>query len=182
MGVPAPHHFSSEEKIMENSSWIWEIFSNPFLRGLAIGLLVAVVLWVRGWLKARELNANMKKLREHLHTKLEIDSAENERRKGEIDRLKQERDNLRNMVQVLNQKPGRQELRQVQVYQKAIEIMFEKSPGFAPAWQITVKEAEEEIKRAERGIIPFFKRMTTSSPGTEKSSKKPLELEQSTSH
>ena len=97
-----------------------------------------------------------------------------------MDKIKQERDNLRNMVQVLNQKPGRQELRQVQVYQKAIEIMFEKSPGFAPAWQITMKEAEEEMKRAERGIIPFFKRMTSSSPGSDKGSKKALELEQST--
>ena len=43
-----------------------------------------------------------------------------------------------------------------------------------------MKEAEEEIKRAERGIIPFFKRMTTSSPGAERSGKKALELEQST--
>lgn len=58
------------------------------------------------------------------------------------------------MVQVLNQKTGRQELRQVQVYQKAIEIMFEKSP-LCPGLVITVKEAEEEMKRAERGIIPF---------------------------
>jgi hypothetical protein len=182
----SPHPFriilSPEENTMENSSWISDIFANPFLRGLFIGLLIAAFLWVRGWLKARELNRNLKKLREHLHTKLEIDSAENERRKDETDRLKQERDNLRNMVQVLNQKPGRQELRQVQVYQKAIEIMFEKSPGFAPAWQITVKEAEEEIKQAERGIIPFFKRMTTSSPGSSEKSKKTLELEQSTGH
>lgn len=168
---------------MDNSTWISDILANPFLRGLCIGLLIAAILWVRGWLKARELNGNLKKLREHLHTKLEIDSAENERRKGETDKLKQERDNLRNMVQVLNQKPGRQELRQVQVYQKAIEIMFEKSPGFAPAWQITVKEAEEEIKRAERGIIPFFKRMTGSgSSSTDRGGKKPLELEQSSGH
>jgi len=165
---------------MEDTSWISGIFANPFLRGLLVGLFIALVLWVRGLFKVRDLNGSLKKLREHLHTKLEIDSAENERRKGEMDKLRQERDNLRNMVQVLNQKPGRQELRQVQVYQKAIEIMFEKSPGFAPAWQITVKEAEEEIKRAERGIIPFFKRMTTSNPGSEKSSKKTLELEQST--
>jgi hypothetical protein len=166
---------------MEDTSWISSILANPFLRGLIIGLLVAAVLWVRGLLKTRELNGNLKKLREHLHTKLEIDSAENERRKADLEKIKQERDNLRNMVQVLNQKPGRQELRQVQVYQKAIEIMFEKSPGFAPAWQITIKEAEEEIKRAERGIIPFFKRMTTSSsPGSEKTSQKTLELEQST--
>ncbi|MBV5316996.1 MAG: hypothetical protein JZU50_04255 [Desulfobulbaceae bacterium] len=166
---------------MEDTSWIANILTNPFLRGLTIGLVVAAILWVRGLLKARELNSHLKKLREHLHTKLEIDSAENERRKNDLEKIKQERDNLRNMVQVLNQKPGRPELRQVQVYQKAIEIMFEKSPGFAPAWQITVKEAEEELKRAERGIIPFFKRMTTSSSnGSEKTSKKTLELEQST--
>jgi hypothetical protein len=166
---------------MNDSSLIADILSNPFLRGLAIGLAVALILWVRSLLKTRELNGNLKKLREHLHTKLEIDSAENERRKAEMDKVRQERDNLRNMVQVLNQKPGRQELRQVQVYQKAIEIMFEKSPGFAPAWQITVKEAEEEVKRAERGIIPFFKRMTGStSSAPEKSGKKTLELEQST--
>ena len=38
--------------------------------------------------------------------------------------------------------------------------MFEKAPGFAPAWQITLKEAEEELQNAESGIIPFFKRMT----------------------
>lgn len=166
---------------MGDTSWITNILTNPFLRGLTIGLLVALILWVRGLLKTRELNLNLKKLREHLHTKLEIDSAENERRKEEMEKTKQERDNLRNMVQVLNQKPGRQELRQVQVYQKALEIMFEKSPGFAPAWQITAREAEEELQRAERGIIPFFKRLTTSSsPGSEKSSKKTLELEQST--
>ena len=61
--------------------------------------------------------------------------------------------------------------------------MFEKSPGFAPAWQITLKEAEEEMRDAEKGLLPFFKRMTTStgSSGThehEKPHKKPtLELE-----
>ncbi len=166
---------------MEDTNWIATIVNNPFFRGLVIGLLVALILWFRGMLKTRELQRNLKKLREHLHIKLEIDSEENERRKAERDKILQERDNLRNMVQVLNQKPGRQEMRQVQVYQKAIEMMFERSPGFAPAWQITVKEAEEDLKRAERGIIPFFKRMTgNASTSPEKPSKKNLELEQTT--
>ncbi|PIE55632.1 MAG: hypothetical protein CSA34_08275 [Desulfobulbus propionicus] len=165
---------------MEESSWIANLFANPFIKGLLIGLLVAVILYVRSLLKTRELNTNLKKLREHLHTKLEIDSEENERRKKEIDTIRQERDNLRNMVQVLNQKPGRQELRQTQVYQKAVEIMFEKSPGFAPVWQITLKEAEEEMKNAERGIIPFFRRMTSSTGGgAGQSGSRPLELEES---
>lgn len=163
---------------MEETSWIANIIANPFLRGLTIGLAIALIFWVRALFKIRELNQNHKKLREHLHTKLEIDSEENERRKNEKDKLKQERDNLRNTVQVLNQKPGRQELRQTQVYQKAVEIMFEKSPGFAPAWQITLKDAEEEIRNAEKGIIPFFKRMTSSSTSApEKPSQRNLELE-----
>ena len=168
---------------MEESSWLSSILFNPFTTGLAVGLVVAFIVWVRGWMKVRELNQSLRKLREHLHTKLEIDASETERRKHELDTIRQERDNLRNMVQVLNQKPGRPELRQLQVYQRAVEIMFEKSPGFAPAWQITLKEAEEEIRQAERGIIPFFKRMTGTStgPANERSGKRPLELEQNSS-
>lgn len=145
---------------MEETSWYMNVLSNPFFRGLAVGIVLWLFFWFRSLLRIRELINNVKKLREHLHTKLEIDSAENERRKQEIEKLKEERDNLRNMVQVMNQKPGRQELRQAQVYQRAIDIMFEKAPGFAPAWQITLKEAEEELQNAERGIIPFFKRIT----------------------
>ena len=73
---------------MNDFSLIADILTNPFLRGLAIGLAVALILWVRGLLKTRELNGNLKKLREHLHTKLEIDSAENERRKAEMDKVR----------------------------------------------------------------------------------------------
>ena len=150
-----------------------------------MGIALWLFFWIRSMLRIRELTNNVRKLREHLHTKLEIDSAENERRKQEIEKLKQERDNLRNMVQVMNQKPGRQELRQAQVYQRAIDIMFEKAPGFAPAWQITLKEAEEEMQNAERGIIPFFKRMT-GTPGKghedfEGERKKALEMKSSDS-
>jgi MFS superfamily sulfate permease-like transporter len=151
---------------MEETSWLTTIISNPFLRGLTIGLIIALAFWIRSLLKARQLNGDIKKLREHLHTKFEIESADNERRKEELTQIRQERDNLRNMIQVLNQKPNKQEIRQTQIYQKAIETMFEKSPGFAPAWQITLKEAEEEMRNAEKGILPFFKRMTGSSPAS----------------
>ena len=166
---------------MEETSWFSSILGNPFFRGLLIGLLFAVIFWVRSLFKIRQLTAEIKKLREHMHTKFEIESAENERRKSDTEKLKQERDNLRNMLQVLNQKPGKLEIRQAQIYQKAVEIMFEKSPGFAPAWQITLKEAEEEMRSAEKGILPFIKRMTSSTgTGTseqEKPGKKTLELE-----
>lgn len=149
---------------MEETSWLAELLANNFVRGLAVGLLIAFAFWVRSIIKVRTLHGDIRKLRGHLQTKFEIESAENERRKEEMSQLRQERDNLRNMIQVLNQKPGKQEIRQAQVYQKAAEIMFEKSPGFAPAWQITLREAEEEMRNAEKGLIPFFKRITSSSP------------------
>lgn len=156
-----------------------ELLSNPIISGLFIAF--AVFLYLRSLLKIRQLNKEVKRLKEHLHTKFEIESSDNERRKSETEKLKKERDNLRNTVQVLSQKSGRQELRQAQILQKAAEIMFEKSPGFAPAWQATIKEAEEEMRDTENGFIPFIKRMTGSAGKSSESSparKKTLELEE----
>jgi hypothetical protein len=171
---------------MEDTNFFISMLSNPFTRGLLIGIVITLAIWIRSKMKLREVNGQLKKLREHLHTKLEIDSEENERRKEKLITIQKERDNLRNMIQVLNQKPGRQELRQFQVHQKALDIMFEKAPGFAPTWQITLKEAEEEMKNAEKGIIPFFKRMTSSTAisggSSDTSYKKQLELQEHNSH
>lgn len=148
---------------MEETNWFMTIIGNPFAKGLAIGFIVCVIVYLRGLLRRRELAKEVDRLRAHLHTKLEIDSAENERRKNELARLKQERDNLRITVQSLNQKPGRKEIRQYYIYQTAIDIMFEKAPGFAPAWQVTLKEAESLFERSESGVVPLLKRLMPTS-------------------
>ena len=140
----------------ETTSWFMTIISNPFAKGLALGILFCIIIYIRGFLRRNELTKEVNRLRAHLHTKLEIDSSENERRKAELDRLKQERDNLRITVQSLNQKPGRKEIRQYFIYQTALDIMFEKAPGFAPAWQITLKEAEGLFEKSEKGIYILF--------------------------
>ena len=149
---------------MEEANWLTTIIANPFAKGLAIGLFFCIVIAVRGFLARRELTKEVSRLRTHLHTKLEIDSKENERRKQELEILKQERDNLRITVQSLNQKPGRKEIRQFYVYQTALDIMFEKAPGFAPAWQITIKEAEQLFEKSERGVVPLLKRLMPTTP------------------
>ena len=148
---------------MEETNWLMTILGNPFAKGLAIGLLVCVLIYLRGLLRRRELAKEVDRLRSHLHTKLEIDSTENERRKNELSRLQQERDNLRITVQSLNQKPGRKEIRQFYIYQTALDIMFEKAPGFAPAWQVTLKEAENLFEKSESGVVPLLKRLMPTS-------------------
>ena len=149
---------------MEEVSWITTLIGNPFAKGLAIGLLFCILILIRGFLSRRELSQEVARLRTHLHTKLEIDSKENERRKQEIGILKQERDNLRITVQSLNQKPGRKEIRQYYLYQTALDMMFEKAPGFAPAWQITIKEAEKLFEKSEKGVVPLLKRLMPTNP------------------
>lgn len=149
---------------MEEANWLTTIISNPFAKGLAIGIFFCLIIYIRGFLRRRELAKEVSRLRTHLHTKLEIDSKENERRKQELEILKQERDNLRITVQSLNQKPGRKEIRQYYVYQTALDMMFEKAPGFAPAWQITLKEAENLFVKSERGVVPLLKRLMPTNP------------------
>lgn len=149
---------------MEEKNLIDFFFGSLFTQGLVLGLFFCIVIYIRGFLRRRELTKEVGRLRSHLHTKLEIDSADNERRKNEMNALRQERDNLRITVQSLNQKPGRKEIRQYFIYQTALDIMFEKAPGFAPAWQITLKEAESLFEKSERGVVPLLKRLMPTTP------------------
>lgn len=148
---------------MNGSNWFMDLLNNQFARGLALGLAFTFLAYIRGLLRRRELNKEVARLRSHLHTKLEIDASENERRKNELSTLKQERDNLRITVQHLNQKPGRKEIRQYYIYQTALDIMFERAPGFAPAWQVTLKEAENLFEKSESGVVPLLKRLMPTS-------------------
>ncbi len=149
---------------MEEVNWLTSIIANPFAKGLALGIVFCIVVYLRGFLRRYELSQEVSRLRTHLHTKLEIDSQENERRKETMETLKQERDNLRITVQSLNQKPGRKEIRQYYIYQTALDIMFEKAPGFAPAWQITLKDAESRFEKSEKGVVPLLKRLMPTNP------------------
>ena len=85
---------------MEETNWFVSLITNPFAKGLVLGIIFCIIIYIRGFLRRRELSKEVDRLRAHLHTKLEIDSSENERRKVELDRLKQERDNLRITVAV----------------------------------------------------------------------------------
>ena len=82
--------------------------------------------------------------------------------KTEVDALKKENENMRITLSTLDQKAGRKETRQLQLYQIAIEKLMVSSPGFAPAWQQALSEAEESLKSSIVGKIPFVGRFITS--------------------
>ncbi len=145
---------------MENSNTFLSFFFKPFFIGLYLGLIGCVAIYFHMLMKLREAKREIKNLKEHLHTKLEIDAEANEDRKEKVDTLKEQNENLRITIQSLDNKPGRKEVRQFYVYQKALDIMNETAPGFAPAWQNALREGTTELAKTDKGFIPFIKRIS----------------------
>jgi hypothetical protein len=133
--------------------------THPFVLGLGLGLILAVVLWVQGIFKRRSLVKDLANLKDHLHTHMEISAKGNESSKSELEALKKQTENLRITVATLKAKPGRAELRTLHVYDKALHMMFEKAPGFAPAWESILKEAEQDMQETEKGFFPLIRKV-----------------------
>ncbi|MCF7792178.1 MAG: hypothetical protein K9L78_02190 [Victivallales bacterium] len=147
-----------------------ELLMNHFLWGLAIGLLLWLItilkhsavkrrLIKQNNIKTVGLKNEMTKLKEHLQTQLEIEAEKKEMERDKIEDLKTKNENLRTTIQTLKQKPKREEIILLQVYDRAVHIMLERAPGFGPTWENTLKDAKEEIDKANKGIVPFIKRV-----------------------
>ncbi len=145
--------------MLETVDGIAAFFLKPFFIGLYVGLGVCLLIYIRSKIKNRKMKMEVKQLKQHIQTKLEIEAEDTERKKKEIERLKSECENLRITLQSYYQKPGRAELRFLHIYQKAVEILTEKAPGFAQSWQSAMREGEEEVKKTEKGLVPFIKRL-----------------------
>jgi len=141
-----------------------ETLQQPFVMGLCIGLLLAVWSWGNGMMKRRDLRKEVDKMKDHLYTQMEISSRGNKDMLGEVDKLRKDNENLRVANATLKQKPGRQELQQLHVYDKALRILFQKAPGFAAAWESAVGEAEKDLAESESGLMPFVKKLFIGGP------------------
>ncbi len=153
-----------------DNKYLIEIISSHFVWGLATGLVIWIYSTIRFWFKIHhirnEANAKLRtvtaekaKYMQHLQTQLEIDAEGKESQKKAIESLKTENENLKSMVQYLKNEPKKEELLMLQAYDKAIHLMHERAPGFAPTWEATLREAHMELERSQKGIIPFFKRI-----------------------
>ena len=168
---------SPRPDMLETVDGIAAFLLKPFFIGLYVGLLLCLLVYIRSKLKSRKMKMEVKQLRQHIQTKLEIEAEDTERKKKEIERLKSECENLRITLQSYYQKPGRAELRLLHIYQKAVEILTEKAPGFAQSWQSAMREGEEEVKKTEKGIVPFIKRLIPGRTGLSTEIEKTAESE-----
>lgn len=143
---------------MWENEYVQKVVTSPLFWGFVAGLVVAFFVWLASLAKSRELRKEVRRLREHLHTQMDITQRGNSAMKAELDTLKSQNENLRVAVKEWQTKPGRAELRQLSVYDRAIRIMNQNAPGFSPVWEKAVKESEDEIVSADSGMSSMLRR------------------------
>ena len=142
------------------------VLFHPFTLGLLLGLLIAGFLWKSGFTARRHalrenkrLEGEMRDLQNHLNTQLKINATGNEKLQAELESLRQQNETLRVNHSALQQKPGRAEQRLLQIHETAVRIMREQAPGFAPAWEKAVRQAEAEMEAADSGLKRLVRRV-----------------------
>lgn len=142
------------------------IIKEPFVWGLAIGLALAIFTWKSGLSNklrlskdVRRLENELRDLQGHLNTQLKINSQGNKQLQDELETLRSQNENMRISMATLQTKPGRAEVRQFQVMEAAVRQMREQAPGFAPAWEKAVRQAELEIEAGESGLKKLVRKV-----------------------
>ncbi len=143
---------------MWENEYVQKVVTSPFTWGLAVGLVLCFLTWLSGLAKSREARREVLRLREHLHTQMDITQRGNASMKNELDTLKAQNENLRVAVKEWQQKPGRPEMRQLSVYDRAIRILNQNAPGFSPVWEKAVKESEDELVASDNGVGSMLRR------------------------
>lgn len=145
---------------------IQDILNHPFTWGLATGLVITALTWKAGFTARRQAARDLKRLEQevrdlkaHLNTQMSIQATGQESQKAELETLQRQNETLRVNLAILQQKPGRAELRQFQINETALKLMREQAPGFAPAWEKALRQAESEVDAADSGLRKLVRRV-----------------------
>jgi len=119
------------------------------LIGVGIGWLI---MFIKNFFAIKKYKRELKEYQSHLERQMKITDAGNKNLLEEIESLKKENENLRISVKTLGQKPGRAELRLLNIYDTALRKMMLQAPGFSSAWESALQEAEREYEENETGL------------------------------
>ena len=131
---------------------------------MALGFALAAAVWLRGLVLGLTRSREIKRLKELLHTKLEVEAHAHRKLSSELEDLRKQNENLRVTVSALQQKPDRAELRQLYVYDTAIRALLSRFSSFGPAWQAELDEAERQMTERETGLGAFVRRVLSPRP------------------
>ncbi len=123
----------------------------------------AIASYLKSLLTIRKHKKELNDYKEHLDRQMKITSTGSANLVTELEKVKKENENLRISVQTLNQKPGRAELRLLNIYDAALRKMMSQAPGFSTAWENSLQEAEREYEANETGLKSIVSKVFGSS-------------------
>jgi Fe-S cluster assembly iron-binding protein IscA len=127
---------------------------------LGIGIVIGVVLWaIKSFFTVRHYKKELKEYKSHLERQMKLTQEGSRKLEEDLEKLKKENENLRVTVKTLGQKPGRNELRLLNIYDSALRKMMLKAPGFAQGWELSMQEAEREYEENEKGLKTVIKKV-----------------------
>ena len=146
-----------------------EFFSQPFVLGLIVGLLPTALAWKSAlaskFLAKKERQKHeqeVSELKAHLQTQLKINATGNDSLQKELEQLRSQNEILRINLAASQQKPGKAELRHLQITESAVRSMREQAPGFAQAWEKAIRDAEQVAEQQDSGLVKMMRRMIPS--------------------
>jgi ribosomal protein L29 len=129
-----------------------------FIGGIGL-LAIPFLLWLRSLSARSSMKREVEDLKKYLHINMSIHAKGTEEMQKEVDKLKKENENLRITVATLSNKPGRAELKMLHTWDRAIKILILKSPAFAPAWEMALLEAGNEVEETHSGMKALVRRV-----------------------
>ena len=148
---------------------VFYVLSQPFTWGLVVGLFMMVMTWRLMHKDVTMLRSDNKRLIEegrelqsHLSTQLKINASGNAQLEKQLEELKEQNETLRMNLNAAQQKPGRAERRQFEILETAASTMREQAPGFAPAWEKALRDAEDGQNDAASGLKKLMRKVMPS--------------------
>jgi cell division septum initiation protein DivIVA len=117
------------------------------------------ISYIKSRFEIRGYKKELKEFQDHLNRQMKITGQGNKNLEDELAKLKKENENLRISVQTLGQKPGRAEVRLLNIYDGALRKMMLKAPGFSSAWEVALQESEREYEENEKGLKSIIKKV-----------------------
>ncbi len=126
------------------------------IAGVVLGYFIS---YIKSRFEVRGYKKEIREFKEHLNRQMKITNEGSKTQEDELLKLKKENENLRISVQTLGQKPGRAEVRLLNIYDAALRKMLLRAPGFSSAWEMSLQEAESEYESNEKGFKSIIKKV-----------------------
>ena len=124
-----------------------DLIKNPFIWGLALGLLFFVLAFV----SLVKTKGEFKRYKRMLSDKMELEAEQASKLKGERDKLAKDNENLRLKVGQLGEKSDAKLERELEIMARAEKAMMINAPGFAGAWETAKSAAAEDVAEEDAG-------------------------------